>query len=1198
MTDKNGWKEGEGEYTFPNGTIYRGHFVNDEFDGEGSLIFPDGGTFVGTWQRGIAVDGKYFFGDGLEYKDSNWEYIVSNDRRFYSEVTGGIRPAGESFVTNDSTDEPKIPRGCFDLGNGYYDPSKRVIFDYNGTQVIGKPNEVEQKWIKENARSLSDASDIPTVEDTASVVTNAFEAPSIDSIRDSSMSFDEHSDPGSLSRDNAEEAAAASNTRDATPPPAAAASAAVESNDVPMCRICGLGTEEGPLYHPCRCSGTGHTEQEDEGTFVLENQRCELCGHKFSFRVVYAANAPSRLPLTYVLSETWKFLVSFIKKCLRPLYAVTIWLVLLPLVSVAILVDIFGVIDGFPDHLQIYGFILGPSSSPVSSVPWLSMFLRKGMVPILCCGIVISLCGFGLLQLWLHMRVAAVPMVVPTDAGTPANGGEAEAAAAAAPEEAEIEVGLENLLGLEGSLGPSISTWFVMLYANTIAMLALIVVPYYIGRFLYVHLFPSTLAYSPIHTVSAITQSPAVSVTSTTTSSVLATKLWKYTSALWGDEDAINNRAECVVAPTVLQPVIPDDPYLVYIQRIIQQQASSSSSTQLYPRPLVDDFAWDFICLAIGGMVCTQVAAAYHIWSTRGGLTLIGRVFAGIGLVLKWCIAIVLGGFLPSLTVGCVVLLALESSGSGSPLEPANKQSLMSLALSQLPVTVGAIVVMLVGHLVISVTQVAEQGVLSCLKPQARDAMRDSPAMVACFGHIIGGDTEGDLQPAGDNQQRRRSAAAAAGSRNKGIVAVLYYSLLYITYKLTLVFLCVLPALAFQHHYLPLQTRMVTSDISSSMPSTTQGGGGASPFGTSGSLDYLLIPVEFLCGHVLFPLVVRRPPMPPILAWFGRKIVRLLGLSSPFLDCGSPAGRAVPVAWTLSLVLRLVTLLALAAGCTLAIITTMPLIIGRKACKLILPATVLKYVDDLQAAPMGVVLTLLGGQVLLRLLAMLSSLPSAIRSLASHLANNRHLVRSFFYNTGSFILSLVSFTAATVFTLIVAPLLLGLMLYCLLVLPNSASDIVNTASAPARLFVFPCWVAGLVAMKVWILTVATRADTAWAMYDSHGILYPPLHREICINLLWPSVRVWLFHTTVPSTIAKILTVYLMSNFDSVDYICALITRYAVLFSIGLHVCFSKIIPSLSESISNYHRRMFDERYLVSTELENFEASNEGESSST
>ena len=41
------------------------------------------------------TQGKYTFSDGLEYAENKWEYCDGVDRRFYSEVCNGIKPAGE-----------------------------------------------------------------------------------------------------------------------------------------------------------------------------------------------------------------------------------------------------------------------------------------------------------------------------------------------------------------------------------------------------------------------------------------------------------------------------------------------------------------------------------------------------------------------------------------------------------------------------------------------------------------------------------------------------------------------------------------------------------------------------------------------------------------------------------------------------------------------------------------------------------------------------------------------------------------------------------------------------------------------------------------------------------------------------------------------------------------------------------------------
>lgn len=40
-----------------------------------------------------------------------------------------------------------------------------------------------------------------------------------------------------------------------------------------------------------------------------------------------------------------------------------------------------------------------------------------------------------------------------------------------------------------------------------------------------------------------------------------------------------------------------------------------------------------------------------------------GQVLSVLATALKYCVVIITGGFLPSLMIGCVVLLALESAG-------------------------------------------------------------------------------------------------------------------------------------------------------------------------------------------------------------------------------------------------------------------------------------------------------------------------------------------------------------------------------------------------------------------------------------------------------------------------------------------------------------------------------------------------------
>lgn len=39
-TMENGWPQGKGKYTYPNGTIYEGEFDKGQFHGDGVLIYP------------------------------------------------------------------------------------------------------------------------------------------------------------------------------------------------------------------------------------------------------------------------------------------------------------------------------------------------------------------------------------------------------------------------------------------------------------------------------------------------------------------------------------------------------------------------------------------------------------------------------------------------------------------------------------------------------------------------------------------------------------------------------------------------------------------------------------------------------------------------------------------------------------------------------------------------------------------------------------------------------------------------------------------------------------------------------------------------------------------------------------------------------------------------------------------------------
>uniref|UniRef100_A0A8C5ET49 MORN repeat-containing protein 5 n=1 Tax=Gouania willdenowi TaxID=441366 RepID=A0A8C5ET49_GOUWI len=120
-----------GEYTFPTGTKYVGQMKDGTFNGKGVLHFTNGSKYEATWENGMAKQGSLSFADGLQYEESDWEYCNGYDRRFYSERCNGLRPAGESQITDFHPPRP-IPDGCYDCGDGFYDPTHRVVTSYSG----------------------------------------------------------------------------------------------------------------------------------------------------------------------------------------------------------------------------------------------------------------------------------------------------------------------------------------------------------------------------------------------------------------------------------------------------------------------------------------------------------------------------------------------------------------------------------------------------------------------------------------------------------------------------------------------------------------------------------------------------------------------------------------------------------------------------------------------------------------------------------------------------------------------------------------------------------------------------------------------------------------------------------------------------------------------------------------------------------
>ena len=97
------------------------------------------------------VSGNYFFYDNLPFENENWTYSTQKDRSFYTEVLKGIRPEGKTLQVNNIEGPRLIPTGTYDIGDGFYEPVKRMICNYDGSFKRNmEPG--EEEWIKDKCR--------------------------------------------------------------------------------------------------------------------------------------------------------------------------------------------------------------------------------------------------------------------------------------------------------------------------------------------------------------------------------------------------------------------------------------------------------------------------------------------------------------------------------------------------------------------------------------------------------------------------------------------------------------------------------------------------------------------------------------------------------------------------------------------------------------------------------------------------------------------------------------------------------------------------------------------------------------------------------------------------------------------------------------------------------------------------------------
>ena len=151
-------KDFNGEGTYSYGMFkYVGMFKDGQFEGPGIVYLKNGAKFKGEWAKGQLVSGGYIFADGLEYKkveDETWTYCTRSDPRFFEEIKNGLPNTieGICFDTYRGKTIKAMPNGCYDVGDGYFDPQKISICSFDTGDPIRMPDKDEKDWITSHCR--------------------------------------------------------------------------------------------------------------------------------------------------------------------------------------------------------------------------------------------------------------------------------------------------------------------------------------------------------------------------------------------------------------------------------------------------------------------------------------------------------------------------------------------------------------------------------------------------------------------------------------------------------------------------------------------------------------------------------------------------------------------------------------------------------------------------------------------------------------------------------------------------------------------------------------------------------------------------------------------------------------------------------------------------------------------------------------
>lgn len=158
--------DGFGSYRYPDGSEYRGRFVEGKFHGYGHLKLtqPFRFTIKGEFERGKLVTIEdMWFNDGLHVQGSfqddqficdDWDYLTPSDRRYQTERFYGQQPVGPTAYLTSTLLARTVPHKCYDVEEGIFNAKTGWLCErtppFSKAVYVGCPQ--EKAWIIRHCR--------------------------------------------------------------------------------------------------------------------------------------------------------------------------------------------------------------------------------------------------------------------------------------------------------------------------------------------------------------------------------------------------------------------------------------------------------------------------------------------------------------------------------------------------------------------------------------------------------------------------------------------------------------------------------------------------------------------------------------------------------------------------------------------------------------------------------------------------------------------------------------------------------------------------------------------------------------------------------------------------------------------------------------------------------------------------------------